>query len=69
MLCSDTGATTAIHLPYLSVEEAKDINAAKGVIMAEAEEGQITITVKHGRIPIIETMWRKLRAHRSAKQQ
>lgn len=68
MLCSDTGSTVSVRLPYLSVEEAKDINTAKGVIMAEAEEGQITIIVKHGRIPIIETMWRKLRAHRAVKQ-
>lgn len=68
VLCSDTGKTVVVHLPLFSVDEVTDLHAAKRDIMDNAEEGIITAIVKHGRIPIIETMWRKLRAHRTAKQ-
>jgi|GEM_PF-5618537 len=67
MLCSDTDKTAVFHLPYLSVDEARDINEAKGVIMSHAEEGDILLKIKHGCIPIIETMIRNLRRHRSTK--
>jgi hypothetical protein len=68
MLCSDTGKTDVVHLPFLSVDEATDFHTAKRTVMENAEEGTITAIVKHGRIPIIETMWRKFRARRSVKQ-
>ena len=63
MLCTDTqGSMPAIHLSRPAVELAADLMPILDAIQMHGQgEGQITLHVKHGHIPIIEYMFRLFR--------